>query len=160
MLQRCMIQRLALGLVFILSLELKLGAQSSNLQQLKDTDPYGLVLTLTAVGVVFMVLTLLILFFKSIGKLMSTMTHKVKEQPLPIKVSDSSPSRSEEVAVAIALALSSNKANNDGAVATCIALSLMDYVNSQHDQESYKLTIRPRTTQWNNRQQSLRKHPY
>ncbi len=160
MFQISAIQRLILGLVVMLNLEVTLGAQGSNIQQLKDADPYGFVLTLTAVGVVFTVLTLLIVFFKSIGKLMFSFAQRDKQKDTQIATPPSAQSRDKELAVAISLALASNKANLDGAVAACIALSLMDYTNSLHDHESYKLTIRSRATQWNNHQYSLRKHPY
>lgn len=153
------IYRLALSIALGLCLVETLTAQSHNAMQLQETDPHGFILTLTAVGVVFTVLISLIVFFKSLGKLMQYLyhRHKVQEvQPTECPASSLSP----EAVVAIALALRSSKQSASDEEACCIALSLADYINSQHDQESYKLTIRPRPTQWNSRQQGLRKYPH
>lgn len=156
-------RRLALGLATVLSLGGAMHAQSQNLEQLKTTDPHGFVLTLTAVSVVFSALALLIVFFKGIGRLMQYLSerHKRKQAEASECPPVASTRPTPEVLVAISLALQSSRIEGipEEEVA-CIALSLADHLSGQHDRESYKLTIRHRASQWNNRQAGLRQYPY
>lgn len=158
--------RLIGGLSLLIACPMGLLAQSQSerIAQLEATDPNGFVLTLTAVTVVFSALTLLIVFFKGLGRLMLYLSERNKPKPstsAPSAVSSNdTPSAQEEVAVAISLALGAVQSAPSNEAMAAICLSLEDYLSSSHDQESYKLTIKPRVTQWNHRGQTLRKHPY
>lgn len=141
-------------------------AQTSRTRTLLETDPNGLILTLTAVFVVFSVLALLIFFFKGVGRLMQYLLKlqerkATKAEDQAIASSPNNSADANEVALAISLALQSelNPAISEEAV-VAISLSLADYTSVWHDEESYKMTIRQRPSQWNSKAYGLRKYPH
>lgn len=126
---------------------------SDKVQQLAQRDPAGGIMTFTAVLVVFLALLLLVLIFSAIGKFfqrenaaktqVSTATKSVAHQASP------------EVLAAISMALRDSLGKPDE-VAAAIALAMQTELETQHDYESYKLTIQHRPTQWNARIQGTR----
>ena len=121
---------------------------SEKVQQLADRDPAGGIMTFTAVLVVFSALAMLVIIFHGIGLLFQRKT----KAPAPVK----SPSQK---AVAISLALSHATGKPDE-VAAAISLALQAELETQHDYESYTLTIRHRPTQWNARIQGTRAYKH
>lgn len=117
-------------------------------------DPHGWVLTLTSVSVVFLALVSLIIVFTVIGRLFSKRTAQAGSVPT---FGVASPRLSGEVEAAVAMALSQWQAEREAEVAAVIALALETELNTQHDAESFVLTIKPRVTQWNARSLGLRK---
>ena len=110
-------------------------------------------MTFTAVLVVFLALLLLVLIFRGIGMFFQTRNTSQKgAQTAPQKASAprSTGTPSSEALVAISLALQSAVGTPDE-VAAAIALALRSELETQHDQESYVLTIRHRPTMWNAR---------
>lgn len=148
---------------FILSTSL-LHAHGGNVAQLQQKDPLGIVLTLTAISVVFIALILLVLVFKLLGGYLNkihnspqlvkdkTQTHQ-GNQSLNTKIAP-------EIMAAIALSISKEQMNISEETVTAISMALHSYLNNQHDfVESYKLTIRHRPTLWNYKGQRLRQYP-
>ena len=126
---------------------------SEKVQKLAERDPAGGIMTFTAVLVVFLALLMLVLIFRGIGMFFQTRNTSQKEaQTAPQKASAprSTGTPSSEALVAISLALQSAVGTPDE-VAAAIALALRSELETQHDQESYVLTIRHRPTMWNAR---------
>lgn len=126
---------------------------SEKVQKLAERDPAGGIMTFTAVLVVFLALLLLVLIFRGIGMFFQTRNTSQKgAQTAPQKASAprSTGTPSSEALVAISLALQSAVGTPDE-VAAAIALALRSSLETQHDQESYVLTIRHRPTMWNAR---------
>ena len=124
---------------------------SEKVQKLAERDPAGGIMTFTAVLVVFLALLLLVLIFRGIGMFFQTRnTSQMGAQTAPQKASAprSTGTPSSEALVAISLALQSAVGTPDE-VAAAIALALRSELETQHDQESYVLTIRHRPTMWN-----------
>lgn len=126
---------------------------SEKVQKLAERDPAGGIMTFTAVLVVFLALLMLVLIFRGIGMFFQTRnTSQMGAQTAPQKVSAprSTGTPSSEALVAISLALQSAVGTPDE-VAAAIGLALRSELETQHDQESYVLTIRHRPTMWNAR---------
>ena len=126
---------------------------SEKVQKLAERDPAGGIMTFTAVLVVFLALLLLVLIFRGIGMFFQTRNTSQKgAQTAPQKASEprSTGTPSSEALVAISLALQSAVGTPDE-VAAAIGLALRSELETQHDQESYVLTIRHRPTMWNAR---------
>ena len=124
---------------------------SEKVQKLAERDPAGGIMTFTAVLVVFLALLMLVLIFRGIGMFFQTRNTSQKgAQTAPQKASAprSTGMPSSEALVAISLALQSAVGTPDE-VAAAIALALRSELETQHDQESYVLTIRHRPTMWN-----------
>ena len=126
---------------------------SEKVQKLAERDPAGGIMTFTAVLVVFLALLMLVLIFRGIGMFFQTRnTSQMGAQTAPQKASAprSTGTPSSEALVAISLALQSAVGTPDE-VSAAIALALRSELETQHDQESYVLTIRHRPTMWNAR---------
>ena len=126
---------------------------SEKVQKLAERDPAGGIMTFTAVLVVFLALLMLVLIFRGIGMFFQTRNTSQKgAQTAPQKASAprSTGTPSSEALIAISLALQSAVGTPDE-VAAAIALALRSELETQHDQESYVLTIRHRPTMWNAR---------
>lgn len=124
---------------------------SEKVQKLAERDPAGGIMTFTAVLVVFLALLMLVLIFRGIGMFFQTRnTSQMRAQTAPQKASAprSTGTPSSEALVAISLALQSAVGTPDE-VSAAIALALRSELETQHDQESYVLTIRHRPTMWN-----------
>ena len=124
---------------------------SEKVQKLAERDPAGGIMTFTAVLVVFLALLMLVLIFRGIGMFFQTRnTSQMGAQTAPQKASAprSTGTPSSEALVAISLALQSAVGTPDE-VSAAIALALRSELETQHDQESYVLTIRHRPTMWN-----------
>ncbi|MGN0201962.1 MAG: OadG family transporter subunit [Candidatus Cryptobacteroides sp.] len=132
----------------------------TNSEIMKEKDPYGLVLTLIAVFVVFLSLFVLSIIFNLVGKASMKAAGKPKEKKAKKAKKGKAPSggMTPEVAAAISLAL---RQEFGGEVYAAIALALDDYLGtSAHDLESYVITIRPSaSSQWADKSQNFRRLP-
>ena len=126
--------------------------------RLQEQDPAGLIMTFTAVLVVFAALVMLVLVFRLLGQFFESSKNPKKASTttaVPASVSPSS-QPSGEALVAISLALQQSLGGQPGEVAAAISLALRSELE-QHDAESYVLTIRHRQTQWNARIQGTQR---
>ena len=107
-------------------------------------------MTFTAVLVVFLALLMLVLIFRCIGIFFQRRNAPKVEKPATQKApaASSTGKPSAEALVAISLALQSATGKPDE-VAAVIAMALRSELETQHDHESYVLTIRHRPTMWN-----------
>ena len=128
--------------------------------RLQEQDPAGLIMTFTAVLVVFAALVMLVLVFRLLGQFFESSKNPKKASTttaVPTSVSPSSSSQpSGEALVAISLALQQSLGGQPGEVVAAISLALRSELE-QHDAESYVLTIRHRQTQWNARIQGTQR---
>ena len=119
--------------------------------RLQEQDPAGLIMTFTAVLVVFAALVMLVLVFRLLGRFFESSKEPKKASTAtaaPTSISSSSSQPSGEALVAISLALQQSLGGHPGEVAAAISLALRCELE-QHDAESYVLTICHRPTQWN-----------
>ena len=119
--------------------------------RLQEQDPAGLIMTFTAVLVVFAALVMLVLVFRLLGQFFESSKNPKKASTttaVQTSVSPSSSQPSGEALVAISLALQQSLGGQPGEVAAAISLALRSELE-QHDAESYVLTIRHRPTLWN-----------
>ncbi len=155
---------LSLGLLVALAQE---GVAQTNPRAaaLQEADPSGLIMTLTAVLVVFSSLLLLVVVFKLIGRLMQRMGERKKQASAPRQTeythahSATAQHPSSEAMVAIALALDAERRVCTDEVAIAISMALTAYAHDQHDHESFVLTFGSRRpTQWNARSLGMRQY--
>ena len=124
--------------------------EESRSHKVAREDPYGWILTIVSVGVVFFSLTVLWGIFGSLFN----RKRKGKNKKKKIKLGD----MPEEEAAAVALALSmENEEGKYAAIAMALDLYLSDTV---HDNESYIITIRPSVKSgWSDKTLNYRKSP-
>lgn len=141
-------------------------AQSGKIQQrsaeLAEKDPYGWIMTITAVAVVFSALIILAVCYNILGyynggkgaeKIAAWRKARAERKANRQAGNQGNP----EVAAAIAMAL---KAHNGGETEAAIACALHLYLSETvHDRESYVLTIRRGNSQWNAKGQNFRMLP-
>lgn len=130
-------------------------------QIMARTDPYGWIVALTSMSVVFVSLIILFLLFKWIGiasiKLEKKGTDKNEAKkevaPKPLKKGEIKP----EIAAAIAMAMDKECG---GEARAAIAMAMHLYLNScVHDEESFVLTITPKETMWSDKRDMQLKNP-
>ena len=110
-------------------------ATSAKSEMLAQRDPYGFIMTLTAVAVVFSALFILYIFFGILGDIISG---KLKKK-VSSKVKSTGKTPDADTAAAIAMAL---QEQNAGEIQAVIALALEEHFGQNvHDQESYIITI-------------------
>ena len=127
--------------------------------RLQEQDPAGLIMTFTAVLVVFAALVMLVLVFRLLGRFFETTKAPAQASTAPARpasVSTASSQPSGEALVAISLALQQSLGGAPSEVVAAISLALRSGLE-QHDAESYVLTIRHRPTQWNARIQGTQR---
>ncbi len=141
----------------------KLAKHQEKIAHLVQEDPDGIVLTITAVLVVFSALLMLAVVFSSLGKLMQFFQKKgeQKAEAKPKKIIKRSSSElSDEEALAVSLALSQAMGGSSDEVALAIAMALHSEFDLQHDEESYQLTIQhDNQSLWANKAQVMRQLP-
>ena len=138
--------------------------QKSKAQALKETDPYGFTLSLTAVSVVFSALIILFIIYNISGKAFSGVYKQRREERRKRKAAKAAAlaapaaaGMTPEVAAAIAMAL--DQANGNETYAA-IALALDLYLGGGiHDAEPFVLTFAPKGSDWNNKNLNFRKIP-
>lgn len=132
---------------------------ATNAEKMAERDPYGWILSLTSVCVVFSALAILwflfwLLFDRPAKKKAEGDT---RSKPGMTKARHSRPDRESEVAAAIALALDMEDTGDVyAAIATAVHLYLNDSI---HDIEPGIITIVRKDSGWNNKALNFRKLP-
>ena len=126
--------------------------KTSGSEKLAHDDPYGLVLTVVSISVVFTALIVLWWLFALLG---ISLGGAGKDKKPAVKKGNGK--MTPEVAAAIGMALDRELG---GEVYAAIALAMHRYMNETvHDRESYIITIRHNQSAWNNKEQGFRKYP-
>lgn len=125
----------------------------SKVAKLKRNDPYGLGITVLAMGIVFFCLALLYIFFKFFGMFVKhrAAAKKVASiQPLMagVKTVEKTVELGHKTNVILQDGLKSKGIDKETYIAV-IALAIQQYTSSTHDVESGIITIKPKNTDWN-----------
>ncbi|MBQ2526353.1 MAG: OadG family protein [Bacteroidales bacterium] len=134
------------------------GDEESGAQRMAHEDPFGGVLTLTSVSVVFGALLILLCIFTITGGFFSgRFRNPFKRSP---KAPKAGKAADAEVAAAIAMALD-RELGGDNEVAAAIGMALDRYFNDTvHDAESFVITIkRDGNSLWNDKSKNFRQLP-
>lgn len=115
----------------------------SKVAKVKKDDPYGIGLTLLAMGVVFFCLALFYAFFRIFG-IIVTYENKVMRVKAIKRISEAS-----HKAVVIAKDGYSGKGIDKEIYMAVIAMAMKEYEEDVHDIESNVITIAPHQTNWN-----------
>lgn len=141
-----------------------LGEEISKSEQMKEKDPYGWILTVVSVTVVFCALAVLWFLFYFLFDRRARRKQKASE-PATKKFAAASSrpkgdkvSPDDEVAAAIAMALDLEEG---GDIYAAIALALHLHLSETvHDTETFRITIRREgISQWNDKTQTFRRLP-
>lgn len=124
----------------------------SKMAKLKRNDPYGIGITVLAMGIVFFCLALLFIFFTLFGIFMkhrSTAKKMANIQPLKagVKTVEKTVEIGHKTNVILQDGLKSKGIDKETYIAI-IALALQQYNNNVHDVESGIITIKPKDTEW------------
>lgn len=116
-------------------------------QKMYKVDPYGWILALTAMSVVFCALAILFLLFKGIGKLNTRAAGK--------------PEADKEVAPAAKAPKAGAKVSDETYAAIAMALHLWNQENEAHDEESFVITFNRdhANTPWSSKIHSMLQTP-
>ena len=127
--------------------------------KLKREDPYGIGITLLAMGIVFFCLALLFVFFWLFGLLMKHIdTAKKMAEHHPIKPITKTVEMTMEVGhktnVILKEGLKSKGIDKEIYIAV-ISMALKQYQDNVHDVESGVITIMPKSTGWDDEHQQM-----
>ena len=133
--------------------------EESKSDRMKRTDPYGLILAVVSISVVFAALAILWFIFGTMGDQFKKQDAR-KAGKVPEKRRKKGTKGVPEGNVAAAIALALQDAGGDE-VRAAIALALHEYLGGgTHDSESYVLTIRPsENSAWNGKSRMFRRTP-
>ncbi len=125
----------------------------SKVAKLKREDPYGIGITVLAMGIVFFCLTLLFAFFSIFGLFMrhrSAAKKVANIQPLKagVKTVEKTTEIGHKTSVILQDGLKSKGIDKEIYIAV-ISMALHEYQNNIHDMESGVITIKPKHTEWN-----------
>ncbi len=129
-----------------------IGSEESNSQKMARQDPYGVILSIVSVTVVFTSLIILWILFSTL------FTEKRKKENKKAGRKVSTDTMTEEIAVAIGMAIDEEL---NGETYAAIGMALHQYLDETiHDQESFVITIRPSdNSSWTDKTLNFRKHP-
>ena len=120
-------------------------------QRMKDMDPYGWMMALLAMSVVFIALVILYFIFKQIGKVHI----RRGEKEAAAKLAAANPQQAPAAAP-----VKGGKGSEDEINAAIVAaLEMWMESNQLHDEESFVLTITPARSGWNDKHEMLMKLP-
>ena len=128
-------------------------------EAMKEKDPYGWILSMVAVSVVFSALAILWFLFWLFFDRPAKRAAQAKEKPVKAKAAALKAGEpTDEIAAVIALAMDMEQG---GDVYAAIALAMDLYFNDTvHDAESFILTMRPKdSSAWNDKKQIFRRLP-
>lgn len=130
----------------------KQDISSSKVENLQKMDSTGLIMTFVSVAVVFLALALLYIVFSLLGKVMQRPVNvKKKESASPQK-------KAQDVDIAISMALSQHLSSQSEDI-VAISMALNEHLKmSLHDYQDMRLTIKRKSSQWNNKVFGLRKY--
>lgn len=125
----------------------------TKIAKLKREDPYGIGITVLAMGIVFFCLALLFVFFTLFGMFMRHRSAAKKVANIqPLKTGMKTVEKTMEIGhktnVILQDGLKSNGIDKETYIAV-ISLAIQQYMNNIHDIESGVITIKPKDTDWN-----------
>ena len=129
------------------------AVEETKIAKLKREDPYGFGITVMAMGIVFFCLALLFVFFTFFGMFMRHQnTVKKVGNIQPLKAGVKTVEKTIEVANKTSTLLQDGlklKGIDKEVYIAVISMALKQYQDDVHDVESGIITIKPKTTDWN-----------
>ena len=129
------------------------AVEETKIAKLKREDPYGFGITVMAMGIVFFCLALLFVFFTFFGMFMRHQnTVKKVGNIQPLKAGVKTVEKTIEVANKTSTMLQDGlklKGIDKEVYIAVISMALKQYQDDVHDVESGIITIKPKTTDWN-----------
>lgn len=122
----------------------------TKVEKLKREDPYGIGITVMAMGIVFFCLALLFVFFTLFGLFMRHRSTAAKI--LPVKAGVKTVEKTNEIAHKTSVILQDglkSKGIDKEVYIAVISMALKQYQDNVHDVESGVITIKPKRTDWN-----------
>lgn len=130
------------------------GQADDKVAQWKKNDPHGIAMAIIAMGIVFLCLILLYVFFHAAGYLLSR-TQKIAQIKPISTIGDKAHSAANRAKHGNEL-----QGVDKEIYIAVIAMALKEYEEDVHDVESNILTIKPRTNNaWNSKESLMRKLP-
>ena len=130
-----------------------IAVEETKIAKLKREDPYGFGITVMAMGIVFFCLALLFVFFTFFGMFMRHQnTVKKVGNIQPLKAGVKTVEKTIEVANKTSTLLQDGlklKGIDKEVYIAVISMALKQYQDDVHDVESGIITIKPKTTDWN-----------
>ena len=130
-----------------------IAVEETKIAKLKREDPYGFGITVMAMGIVFFCLALLFVFFTFFGMFMRHQNAVKKVGNVqPIKAGVKTVEKTIEVANKTSTLLQDGlklKGIDKEVYIAVISMALKQYQDDVHDVESGIITIKPKTTDWN-----------
>ena len=117
--------------------------------RIKRTDPHGFGLTLLSMGIVFSCLALLFIFFWAFGRLATYMkerNYRVERYQTLTKLRKASKKAANYAKDGL-----TTKGIDKEIYMAVIAMAIKEYAEDVHDMESNVITIKPKTTGWNDK---------
>ena len=130
-----------------------IAVEETKIAKLKREDPHGFGITVMAMGIVFFCLALLFVFFTFFGMFMRHQnTVKKVGNIQPLKAGVKTVEKTIEVANKTSTLLQDGlklKGIDKEVYIAVISMALKQYQDDVHDVESGIITIKPKTTDWN-----------
>lgn len=125
------------------------GADPAIMERLKNDDPHGFGITIMCMGVVFLCLALLFVFFKIFGFVADRQMKLAKAQPIkPIIVTSKKIEEVGQITKNILQDGLDTKGRNKEIYVAVISMALMQYQEDVHDVEANVVTIKEHETSW------------
>ncbi|MCR5394252.1 MAG: OadG family protein [Bacteroidales bacterium] len=149
---------------FIIAMTLMVGAVStvsaSNADNFKAHDPYGWMMAIISMGVVFVALLVLFLCFKYVYNGVAFCLVRIKKlfhrQKQFEAITEKRSQRSSKMTVKDQ---ATGAEVNDDELAAAIGVALFLHADGMHDAESDVLTLQPAASAWTGAGQNLKKSP-
>lgn len=126
----------------------------SKIADFKEKDPYGIAMSILAMGIVFGCLILLYVFFILFGKIVNAADKNATSPDAATqKNTKTCKAKEEEVAAAVAVAQSNSGTGDENLDAALIALALN--AEFAHDEESGVITIKASHSEWSNKASAI-----
>lgn len=126
----------------------------SKIADFKEKDPYGIAMSILAMGIVFGCLILLYVFFILFGKIVNAADKNATSPDAATpKNTKTCKAKEEEIAAAVAVAQSNSGTGDENLDAALIALALN--AEFAHDEESGVITIKASHSEWSNKASAI-----
>lgn len=127
-----------------------LAAGTSKTEQLMHDDPHGIGITVMCMGIVFLCLLLLYMFFAIFGWVADRRSKLASTQPIkPVVSTAKKIEKVRQVTTNILQDGFSTRGRDKEIYVAVISMALKQYLDDVHDIESGIISIKPHQTEWN-----------
>lgn len=130
------------------------GATDDKVAEFKREDPHGIAMTIMSMGIVFLCLLLLYIFFHVVGWCFSHWDKLAKTRP-----AEAITNKANKVVVMAKEGTTETKGIEMENYVAAITLAMHEYYGNMHDMESGVLTIRQTNSHWADPSKEMRSEP-